>query len=263
LFLGRAGADEVPAALRLELGPFKGGVPSSVQTLQFEGSALGKTRVLDAQDGESHLVWGMPLLELVGRLKKPKGADLLVLSFDNGMVVRVPLAARGELRALFVAFAHRDARGVYGVDYPLVGGRIIPCPKLVYQRPGSAYAIWHYTSQLTSIRLADASAYEAVLLQPTRQPPAQPGWKLYLQHCQACHGMGGEGAKRAPDFIGDLAAYRRIPPLAETDLSEQPSLHEKVDGSVVGDMPSLEHIPKRDIVEIWRWLHKVHRGATR
>ena len=83
-----------------------------------------------------------------------------------------------------------------------------------------------------------------------------------MRHCQSCHGLGGQGATRGPDLLTATDAYRRIPALAVTDRSQQPSLHEKVKGFTEGTMPVLDHISKEEIATLWRWLHAIHRGAT-
>jgi hypothetical protein len=51
----------------------------------------------------------------------------------------------------------------------------------------------------------------------TRHAPDRSGWPLYLANCQPCHGIGGRGATRGPDFLSNMDAYRRVPALATTD----------------------------------------------
>jgi hypothetical protein len=60
-----------------------------------------------------------------------------------------------------------------------------------------------------------------------------------------------------------MEAYRRVPPLAVTDVSQHPSLHEKVKGFTEGTMPVLNHIPDQEIATLWRWLHAVHASAVK
>jgi hypothetical protein len=84
-----------------------------------------------------------------------------------------------------------------------------------------------------------------------------------MKNCQPCHGIGGQGAKRGPDFLSNMDAYRRVPPLAVTDVSQHPSLHEKVKGFTEGTMPVLNHMTNAEISTLWSWLHAIHRGATK
>jgi len=250
-------------SLDVELGPIRGAA-NDRRTISFNAAARTKARLHDAQDGQEHSMRGVPLAELFARIKPPKAADTAVLGFSNGMQVPVRLTDRAEIDQLFIAFEHTDALGeAYSTSYPLVGSTVTPCPKLVYRREGQAYTIWRYTSQLTSVRLVTWSALEAMLAQPSRQLASHAGWKLYARHCQPCHGLGGQGATRAPDFISDLDAYRRVPPLAEGSAGETPSLHDKVKGRTGGQMPTLAHVSRAEIVELWRWLHAVHAGATK
>lgn len=258
---GPAHAEE-PLGIEVELGPIAGAA-SERRTIAFNAAARTKRTLHDAQDGQQHAVRGVALADLLAQIKRPKSADTAVFVFTNGMQVPVRLADKAEIDQLFVAFEHADPLGAYSTKYPLVGSTLLDCPKLVYRREGQAYTIWRYTSSLRSIRLVTWSSLQAVLAQPTRQLPSHPGWKLYAQHCQACHGLGGNGATRAPDFVSDLDAYRRIPPLLETAAGEAPSLHDKVKGRAGGQMPSLDHVSRSEIATLWRWLHSVHAGATK
>lgn len=262
-FAARSASAEDQLTLAIELGPITG-APNDSRSITFNAASRTKRRLHDAADGQQHFVRGVPLAELVKRVGAPKRADTVVLGFSNGMQVPVRLSDKAQIQQLFIAFEHGDALGAYNLTYPLAGGGpAIPCPKIVYEREGEAYTIWRYTTQLTSVRFVTEAVLESNLAQPSRQLPTHPGWKLYSRHCQACHGMGGQGAKLGPDFISDLDAYRRVPALAESDPGEQPSLHEKVKGRAPGQMPTLQHVTSAEIKALWRFLHTIHAGATK
>jgi hypothetical protein len=260
----RAAAASRPGVLTLavELGPFEGMAATS-RTLTFDGAARKPATRYDVQDALEHHVRGVSLTELLAMVKAPKHADAVVFDFADGMQIPVRLADRDEVGAIFIALEHGDPMDVFDQTYPLRGRAPVPCPKVVYSRETKRYSIWHYPTTLTRIRVVSWKTYESILAQPTRQFPDQSGWPLYLCHCQPCHGLGGQGAKRGPDFLTNMDAYRRVPPLAVTDRSQHPSLHEKVKGFTEGTMPVLNHISNEEISTLWRWLHAIHRGATR
>ena len=253
---------EVPLSLAVEIGPVTG-ASNDNSAITFNAASRTKDQLYDVQDQAEHRVRGVPLTEIITRAKAPKKADTVVLNFSNGMQVPVRLADKELTSQLFIAFEHGDEMGVYTTTYPLAGGvPALPCPKIVFHRKTDGYTIWRYTSQLSSVRFVTWSILEATLAQPSRQLPTHPGWKLYARNCQPCHGMGGQGAKRGPDFISDLDAYRRVPPLAVTDLGDPPSLHDKVKGRAGGQMPTLDHLSNAEIKELWNFLHSVHKGAV-
>ena len=45
--------------------------------------------------------------------------------------------------------------------------------------------------------------------------------------------------------------------MAVTDLSQPPSLHEKIKGYTDGTMPVLNQVPDKDIRTLWRWRHSL------
>lgn len=249
-------------AFQVDLGPIVG-MASSRKSIAFNRASRHKMRVFDAQDGEHHLVVGISLRELIETLAPPKAADTILLSFKNGMQVAIAKTDNQAIDDLFIALEHSPSYDEYELVYRLKTGATIDCPRVVYQSKDPAFSPLRLADTLRAVQFVTLSAYDAQLAQPTRQPPTAPGWRLYRKYCGSCHGLGGQGATYAPDFISDMDAYRRVPPLAETDLSQHPSLHEKVKGRVEGRMPPLGHVPDRDIALIWRWLHAIHKGATK
>jgi hypothetical protein len=248
--------------LTVEVGPIPG-VPNTIRTVSLDAAAGTKTTWYDVQDGVEHHVRGLRLKQLLALVRAPKAADTVVFSFADGMQIPVPLGDAVQVKATFIALEHGDPMGVFDQSYELRGREPVTCPKVVYGHETRKYSIWHYPTQLTGIKLVNWRAFESVLAQPTRRHPDRSGWPLYLRHCQPCHGLGGQGAKRGSDFLGNMDAYRRVPALAVTDRSQHPSLHEKVKGFTPGTMPVLNHISNEEVATLWRWLHAIHQGATR
>jgi hypothetical protein len=249
--------------VRLEIGPVPG-ISSSTRTISFEPAARRQVRVFDVQDGREHNVRGVSLRSLLAVANAPKAVDAVLITYTDGMQIPVHLADKETVDAVLIALEHGDILDRYTARYPLPGrGLELPCPKVVYGRKVTGYTIWRYPTELATIKLVTWRSYEATLAQPTRRVPDRSGWALYLRHCQPCHGIGGQGAARAPDFLSAMDAYRRVPPHAATDWDEQPSLHEKIKGNVDGNMPLLKHIPNAEISSLWRWLHTIHAGARK
>ncbi|MDX2023082.1 MAG: cytochrome c [Deltaproteobacteria bacterium] len=256
-----AWADESPA-VTLQWGPIKGAA-TAAKTLSLGRDVQHQASVYDVQDGREHNVRGVSLAELLKHIKAPKAVDAVVFIYADGMQIPVKRSDAAELDNIFVAFEHGDVLNHFGATYPVQKKFDLTCPKVIYKKEVTTYSLWHYPTQLQAIRLVTWKVYEAGLAQPTRHLPDRSGWPLYLKHCQSCHGIGGQGAKRGPDFLSNMDAYRRVPPLAETDQSQHPSLHEKVKGFTEGTMPVLNHVSNAEIATLWRWLHAIHRSATK
>jgi hypothetical protein len=258
--LGIAAA--APPGVAVELGPITGSAGDR-RIVVADSAALRQTTWYDVQDGHEHHVRGMPLGELLARVKPPRTADAVVFEYADGMQIPVSLRDKEEVKEIFIAFEHGDAMERFDTTYPLLNKAVLPCPKVVYGRHVTTYSIWIYPGALSTVRLVTWKAYEAMLAQATRRAPDHSGWPLYMKNCQPCHSVGGNGARRGPDFLSDMEAYRRVPALATTDVSQHPSLHEKVKGFTDGTMPVLNHIPDKDIATLWRWLHAIHASAIR
>lgn len=253
-------SDEAP--INVQIGPVRG-APAGQRSISIDAAARRRERWFDLQDGREHIVRGVSLRDLLPLAKAPKAVDTAIFVYTDGMQIPVRLADKEEVDAIFIALESGDARDRFTSTYSLNLKAELPCPKVVYGRKATTYSIWLYPTQLASIQLVTWRLYEAALAQPTRRLPDRSGWPIYLQHCQPCHGIGHQGATRGPDFLSDLEAYRRVPPLATTDLSQHPSLHEKVKGFTEGTMPVLNHVPDAQIATLWRWLHAIHRSAVR
>ena len=260
-FGSRAQAAE-SATLDVELGPITG-VAASKRTVVIDTAARQQASWRDIQDGLEHNVRGLTLGELIAYVKPPKAADTVIFTYKDGMELPVRLRDKEDVKAVFIALEHGDAMNRFSTTYPLHNREELPCPKIVYGRRTSTYTPWLYPTAFATVLFVTWTAYEAELAQATRRLPDRTGWPLFLQNCAFCHGIGGHGAKRGPDFLSDMDAYRRVPPIAVTDVGHPPSLHEKVKGYTEGTMPVLNHIPDKEIIALWRWLHAIHDSATK
>jgi mono/diheme cytochrome c family protein len=253
-----------PETVQIQIGPVKDAAPSTF-TVSLDRAARVRVRMYDAQDKQEHEVRGVPFRSLLALASAPKSADTALILYTDGMQIPVRLADKQTVDAIFIALEHGDAKETFTTRYRLFGGAMeLSCPKVIYGgHVGDSYTIWRYPMEFAGVRFVTWASYEAELAQPTRAMQDRSGWPLYLRHCQPCHGIGGQGAKRGPDFLSNMDAYRRIRPHAYTGWDEHPSLHEKIKGFEDGTMPVLSHISNAEITALWRWLHAVHRGAAR
>jgi len=253
-----------PEAVQIQIGPVTGTAPATF-TVSLNQATRVRMRTFDVQDKQDHEVRGVPFRSLLALANVPKSADTALILYTDGMQIPVRLADKQTIDAIFIALEHGDAKEHFTTRYPLFGGATeLSCPKVIYAgKVGDAYTIWRYPMEFGGVRFVTWTSYEAELAQPTRAMQDRSGWPIYVRHCQPCHGIGGQGAKRGPDFSSNMDAYRRIRPHAYTGWDEPPSLHEKIKGFEDGAMHVLNHISNAEISALWRWLHAVHRGVSK
>ena len=250
-------------SLPVQIGPVTRS-SGETRSLTFDRAILKQqSHSFDVQDGREHNVRGVSLRELLKLAKAPKAVDTALFVYSDGMQIPVRLNDKEEVDAIFIALEHGNVRDEFGPAYPLQDKAELACPKVVYGRKVTAYSIWIYPGQLASVRLVTWKLHEANLAQATRRAPDRSGWPIFIRNCQPCHGIGHQGATRGPDFLSDMEAYRRVPALAKTDVSQHPSLHEKVKGFADGTMPVLNHVSNDEIATLWRWLHSIHDGSVK
>jgi hypothetical protein len=257
LLLSAAARAGEPEAVQIQIGPVKGAAASTF-TVSLDQAARLRVRTFDAQDKQEHVVRGVPFRSLLALANAPKSADTALILYSDGMQIPVRLADKQTVDAIFIALEHGDAKETFTTRYPLFGGKTeLACPKVIYAgNVGNAYTIWRYPMELAGVRFVTWTSYEAELAQPTRAMHDRSGWPLYLRHCQPCHGIGGQGAKRGPDFASNMDAYRRIRPHEYTGWDEHPSLHREDQGlrgrHDAGPQPRLQRRDQRVVAVVAR-----------
>jgi mono/diheme cytochrome c family protein len=252
------------------------------------------TKVRDPQYGADIRMRGVPLADVLARVRIPPAADLALLRFDNGL--QIPLSFRDQVfmtkLAPFVARATtRDpseslragqvespARAPTTEDLRPVsfnGNKVVVSDAaLATMLPTIAGDLrpWMYADSLFAIELVQRTAWEA---QFDAGPAVREGERVYLGSCRYCHAIRGSGGALGWDFVEPYPIYsaewmhrleqgsdelaRR--PAARTMLSIHVRYRAGIDGNRT--MPALRGMTPAEVTALWDWLQAVAARPAR
>ena len=223
----------------------------TLETYDIQYEAMGKYR-------------GLHLRDLIAAYKPlPGSIDTLILHFDNGMLIPVTLSMLRGDRRIFVALEMlRD--GKWTSNFPS-SIRIAPgskderpitfaANKIVVGSDWSAsknqFTPWRHASSLVGIEFVEATGLINSFVQE-KATKYQPGKYVYLNRCQFCHAISGQGAHFGPDFTGafDLEAKKGW----EKILAKVSKAESNAD-AMKHAMPKQSDFSKSDAKELFGWV---------
>lgn len=230
----------------------------------------------DQQYQETREYRGVALLAVIEAYEPAPELDLVLLHFKNGMVIPVPLeddfATLKQMNA-FVAVAWReDAKKAWTAEFPEIG-RLDekfrdPVPvqfaanKLVLASGwhpwvrGKDFTPFMHADTLIGIEFAQRGAYEQQFV-TSGDPTASPGYLVFHDRCQFCHGLRHVGASYGWDFLDPVPVY---------DLKQPNHLYYKVRYSYHDAlqrglrMPTQTTVTEDEMRDLWRWLRQTGNG---
>lgn len=226
----------------------------------------------DVQLGETKRYRGVPLAAVLQAAPPGADPDLVLLHFNNGMLVPVPFrdaAAMGKLD-VFIATAveleeggkkaftkdfpplrkkgaeSRDARPIFfDGNKVVVKTRWLPATGL---DGDDAFSPWLHVDRLEGLEYVKADAWRK---QFTFDAKLDKGLDVFLSRCAFCHGLRKVGADFGWDFVDPLPIASLRPPGAlvlharyrEGDAPERGLM-----------MPSIKEFSDADAKLLWKWL---------
>jgi mono/diheme cytochrome c family protein len=222
--------------------------------------------------GQAHYR-GVPLSVLVASLKPAKVHDAVLLKFANGMQVPLPRDEKlwKELDPFIALEVERE--GVWTSAFPeiaKVGAEERDVRPLVFN--GNKFVVnsvthpavpeearldgftpFAYVDTLVGVELINTSAREKSL-RVADDEAVQSGFKVFLGHCQFCHGVRTTGAKYGRDFAS--------PSLASKDAREL-LLHVRYRDRDAAEkglmMPFFKDVKGDDVKALIAWLRAVEK----
>ena len=193
-------------------------LPVRARGLSLRDAELRDAELRDAQSGELRRFRGVPLRELIEQSPAVPGADLLLLYFENGMVVPLPLHddAAWERLAPFVAFEstfppvakkgaeQRDRRPLEFHGTKLVVKSL--WHPFVPEGGAGTFSPWSYVDTLTGFQCVQKESWYRKF-QPSHDAGTVPGYTLFFGYCQYCHGARNAGANYGWDFVEPVPLY--------------------------------------------------------
>jgi mono/diheme cytochrome c family protein len=230
--------------------------------------------------GERLKYRGVSLRALMDVMERTNRADLVLLHFDNGMSVPLPIDDLELLKALdpFVATElqvndlwisafpmvkkpgaeERDARPLkFKANKLVVSSRLHPFTSAAAQADG--FTPFLFTGTLTGIEFVrSAEWYRQFDVGTTAQEKA--GFALFKSHCQYCHAVRERGGQYGTDFITSG-------PVAERVSLHQLYLHVRYRDRAAAEkgqmMPFFKDLSKDDVAALHAWLSVLTRARPR
>ena len=247
-------------------------VPQRTAMQSFDPKTFVSVRLTDIQYRMKKSYQGVRLLPLI--LEHAGSSSLVLLHFDNGMIIPIPLDQDGAaLKKIdpFLAFAVKSDSGQWSPNFPALAKKSDdarysdPRPlrfgdnKLVVTSPwhpfapreGSAgFSPWTYAGSLIRIEFADREAYYRQFEVATTAE-FNGGMKVFLERCQYCHGARLIGASYGWDFVTPLATYKQKPAEQLFNHVKFPKWDALTRGLM---MPRQKDISEADAKKLWEWL---------
>lgn len=238
-------------------------------------------KIFDGQYQKEETYKVVRLLDILD-LYKPTvaGSDLLLLHFQNGMIIPLPLDDTTGFRdKIYVATAIKVEKS-WTSEFPAVtrndpvlrdprplrfcGNKLVVVKPLSFRlaeqnRTLSQFTPWRHVDSLVGVELADKRAYyEQFNIGKSAQ--ASAGFQVFKNRCQFCHGVQRIGAELGWDYAGPIPAFEKRQP----DSLFLHVKYEKVEQFRLGTiMPSQPDMQKDEANSLWLWLKDAAQNKTK
>jgi hypothetical protein len=242
------------------------------------------TRVFDVQYDKKMSYKATKLIKLIKSASTKSSSDLVLLHFENGMIIPVPLEKNfktfkklnlmiatqikidGKWQRNFpqiekINIRYKDPRPnkfsstklVAESDwYPLISRESF---KQVKNNLNNDFSPWLHVNSLTGIEFANAKAYYK---QFTPKIPLEQkvGLGVFLQRCQYCHGVRSVGASFGWDYLDPIPIYE-LRNANNIHLRVKHKFHDSFERGLL--MPAQKDFSKAEANVFWSWLKKLGR----
>lgn len=227
----------------------------------------------DAQYGSTAHYCGVSLRDLIERYVPPAHTDLVLLHFQNGVIVPLPfreprtmsrldpLIARGRSAsagAPCVAEFPPITRSVEGyVDVRQVtfaGNKLVvkePWYPELSEQALANFTPWRFAGSLSGIEFVESNAYYRQFI-PSAE--VRPGFEVFRKNCQFCHGVHKVGASYGWDYATPLPLHSYRSNAQRLYMH----VHYRVEYQATWQqMPALKHVTEADAGLLWQWMKAV------
>lgn len=227
----------------------------------------------DVQYGSPAYYRGVALADLIQKYEPPLGADTVLLHFHNGMLVPLPFRESRSMTRLapFIAVARKTrVDAPYVAEFPPINKSVegyadirqvsFAGNKLVVsdrnhpdlKEGGSEnFTPFSTTGSLTGIEFVEGSAYDRQFVPSAEQ---RPGFAVYHQTCQFCHGVRKVGASYGWDYATPLPLHTYRSDASKLYLHIAFRVEYKQTWQM---MPALRHVTEAEAGLLWQWMRAV------
>jgi len=200
-----------------------GKAPGSLDLSTLPQVEVTRPDIQYARDGHYR---GVPLWTVIATLKEPRDADLVLLRFQNGMVIPLPRRDEKLWRELdpFIALElerdgtwsrafpeirktgaeNRDVRPlIFAGKNKLVVGTLTH-PDVPEAARLDGFTPFALADSLAEVELATAATYWAPFQPAGASAEVKKGFGVFKARCQFCHGVKGAGSRYGPELKAGL-----------------------------------------------------------
>lgn len=253
------------------------------ETLRWNAiAANAKVRkIFDVQYQKEESYKVVRLVDILDLYKATKsGSDLLLLHFQNGMIIPLSLDDTAAFQdKVYVSTAIKVEKS-WTSDFPTVsrddpylrdprpirfcGNKMVVTKPLSFRlaeqnKTLSLFTPWRHADSLTGLELADRKAYYDQF-DIGKSAQANLGFQVFKNRCQFCHGVQRIGAELGWDYAGPIPAFEKRQP----DSLFLHVKYEKVEQFRLGTiMPSQPDMQREEANQLWQWLRDVAKNKTK
>ncbi len=250
-------------------------------------------KLFDLQYGKTFSFRGVELERIIKSYKVPRGNDLALLHFENGMLIPVPLEQNlATLKKLNIFIARRikvDEKSKFTVEFPMISHDTIefkdPRPmifsknKIVIENPWHPYVKvqlepkqttkqltppkqgeftpWLHGNSLKAIEFVNEDAYDKQFLAKNED---RSGFEIFKKRCQYCHGVRQVGADFGWDFLDPLPIYKQRKPAHLYNMVKF-MFHDQMTRGLL--MPNQKDVEKGEMSQLWLWLRSLDKTKVK
>ena len=227
----------------------------------------------DTQYGTAAFYRGVALRDVIASYAPPQGTDTVLVHFHNGMIVPLPYReerAMARLDPLIATGRAATAAGPYSGEFPPVSKAVegfadirqvaFSGNKMVVKErwhpdqteQGMAnFTPWAITGSVIGLEFVDGTAYFRQFL-PNAE--VRPGFEIFRQNCQFCHGVRKVGASYGWDYATPLPLHTYRSDAQRLYMH----IHYRVEYKQTWQMmPALKHVTEAEAGLLWRWMQAV------
>lgn len=232
----------------------------------------------DAQTGATQTFRGVTLQALIDQAAPGATLDLVVLHFQNGMVVPLPFRDDAVMKQLdplvatalkakdgwtpgFPPLPKRDSGARDTRPITFEGNKLVVASLVHPLQPKAVdeASPFLHVDTLTGLEFAVSAAWDAQF-SAGDAAPLKEGQRVFLTRCQFCHGVKKVGASFGWDFVDPI-------PVSEHRTAKSLALHVR---SREGDapekglmMPPLRDVTEAEVKSVWSWIQAIGKKGPR
>lgn len=241
-------------------------------------------KLLDIQYEVKKSFKAVSLLKIIKNAATKSTSDLVLLHFENGMIVPVPLESDyktftrlnlqiavgikegGKWTKKFPSISKKNIRYkdpmpnvfagnklvVTNTWYPIISDKSF---RTIEKVDKNKFTPWEHVNSLTGIEFVNARAYFKQF-KAKKSLDKNIGFEVFLRRCQYCHGVRGVGSSFGWDYLDPVPIYE-LRNANNIHLRVKYKFHDSFMRGLL--MPNQEDFSKGEASVLWGWLKMLGR----